>query len=1064
MARGNDSKVMDFPFTTGLRQDLETDLMVPGGLLRAQNVEFVKPGRLAKREAFEAVGTGQHSKEYSYLGDVRRLLTGPGGERLICTDENIYTQFEATDDLAEAGAAGIRCNVAASLQQVFTAGADTGGTISSAQCAVVGDWLWVSWIQRDTISSAYMLFASVVSISTGSRAWSSQLIDELSVEGLLAPHRALAIGNYVYVFYAKTSATTIVYQAYDLSAATLGPVGSPTTLVTDAQSIQPLFDVTVSGSGTNVALLYNSTSSVLIRTYTSSGGVLLAASGPYDWGTAASPNLVAPTSLCIASGTNGTRGIAAIANSTTSTTELVTLSQSLVQSAIASVNDAATFGGATKQVSVELVSTLDWLFATSRVTATDPQNPLGHVWSKRYTDLLTSGDGWAPFANYIIGSRFYRDPLDGGRVFALQRFSATGQTHLLLADWGRDGANLPYPVLSVASGVAPLVTAATSPYIAAVAAGSTADHFFISVVKNLTGEGVNGGQNVVTYRFRARGHDRYLDAPALESSVLAGGTPLLFDGSRVVEMGFYSFPGGALVDATPSTTGGLIEQGTYQYCFVYEWNDSYGNRHQSAPSLPVSIDLSAGGYSGDTASVAWSLPVLHATRKQHRDRNLSSHYDQSSPVKIVAYRTDQGGLPPFKRAMRTAYPPSVANNVASHSPVTWTDTAADSALGEALYTDAGVLAGTIGPASVIVANFAGRIWGVMAERPDTLWCTRVMSSGTIPTPAAEFTIPVPGAGRVNALVPQDGKLYALCDRGVWIASYGEGPTDTGQGAFPEPVFLTATANCTDPRGAVATQDGLFFTGRDQFGTGIYWMRRGEQTPQPIGRRVSAELAACPVVKGAVDRTSKSRVELLIADADDSPTDTRIVYYHYDVPDETGIGAFTVATYLPAELECVGLWNDVTAIGASGAGIVSTQTGLLYRDIDAAAADYEIPLVIETGDARPFGILGYGQVDAIVLLATLAAPSNLRFEASFDSGATYIAAEWLKSTFTGAAGTVVIRHWEASVKKTELSALRLRFSDIDISGVESAAGVLWHGFALELAQLGGTTRLSNAERR
>lgn len=1059
-------KVIDFIFEQGIRQDLERDLMAPSCLIRAQNVEFDKRGRLQHRRGFVSIGTTQHSKEYTYLGNVRRLVTGPMGERLICTDENVYTHFAAQDNVAESGTAGVRCNVAASLQNVTYSGSDTGGRVYSTQTAVVGDWLFITWIQRDTLSSAYFLFATCISVSTGARAWSSQLLDEISVDGTV-PHRTLVIGTYVYVLYAKASATTIVYQAFDLSASTLGPVAAPVVLLSDAESLVPLFDATVAGAADRVAIVYRSTSSVMVRSYTATAGVLAPVAGPYDWGAAAAPDLVAPTSICISSGVDGVRGIVAIANSTTTITCLVSLTQALSQTAILSVDDSTEFLGPTKQVSVEICSSTEWLAATSAVDTNDPQNPIGHVYSRRFNAALGGSDAWAPFANYCIGSRFYRDTLASDTVFSIARFSATGQTHLLLLDWGRGGANLPYPVLSVANGVAEEVAAGDSPFLYSVAQGSTADEFYVSAPKNLTGGGVVGGQNVATYRFRARGSDRYLHTYALESVVLAGGTPLLFDSSRFAEMGFYSFPGGALADATPSTTGGSIEQGLYQYVFVYEWCDAYGNRQQSAPSLPVSIDLSAAGYASDTASIAWSLPVLHATRKQHRDRNLTNHYDQASPVKIVAYRTDKGGLPPFFRVNSPTFPPNVANNATNRNPVAWTDVVADADLGEILVQDAGggggILPYNVAPASVVITTFANRVWGVMAERPDTLWCTQTFASGQAPAHSGALLVPIPGSGRIHALLSQDGKLYALAERGIWIASYGDGPTNTGQGEFPTPMFLTATANCTDPRGAVATQDGLFFTGNDKAGTGIYWMQRGEQTPISIGVRVRDELTSCPIVKGVIDRVSHNRVELLVADDDDNPTDTRLIYYQYDIVDQQGIGAFTTAVYSPAALEALGAWETTAVIGVAGSGEVATQTATNGRDLPISGLSAYAPALVETGDIRPFGPLGYGEVQSVVILGTIAAPSTLNLSASYDSGESYPeTAVWEPSTFS-AAGPFH-RRWEAPTRKLPLASLRLRFSDVDSEGAPATNGLIWHGFSLEAVPLGGTTRLSDTECR
>ena len=58
---------------------------------------------------------------------------------------------------------------------------------------------------------------------------------------------------------------------------------------------------------------------------------------------------------------------------------------------------------------------------------------------------------------------------------------------------------------------------------------------------------------------------------------------------RFQELGFHLYP--MIIEITAS--GGVGADVTWQYCAVYEWMDREGQRHQSAPSLPVQIDCKA---------------------------------------------------------------------------------------------------------------------------------------------------------------------------------------------------------------------------------------------------------------------------------------------------------------------------------------------------------------------------------------------------------------------------------------------------------------------------------------
>lgn len=87
-----------------------------------------------------------------------------------------------------------------------------------------------------------------------------------------------------------------------------------------------------------------------------------------------------------------------------------------------------------------------------------------------------------------------------------------------------------------------------------------------------------------------------LDTSEIGGSLsIAGGQMWLYDGVKPTEQGFVVWPED-ITAVSPSTNlsapGAMLEQ-TYFYQVTYEWTDSNGNIHRSAPSVPLSVDVTS---------------------------------------------------------------------------------------------------------------------------------------------------------------------------------------------------------------------------------------------------------------------------------------------------------------------------------------------------------------------------------------------------------------------------------------------------------------------------------------
>lgn len=94
------------------------------------------------------------------------------------------------------------------------------------------------------------------------------------------------------------------------------------------------------------------------------------------------------------------------------------------------------------------------------------------------------------------------------------------------------------------------------------------------------------GINTVSFKFA----QPILNAEIGNQLHSSGGIISAYDSQNINELGFNLYP----ENITANTTygGGNLYDGKYQYVALYEWTDSQGQIHRSAPSVPVDVDTS----------------------------------------------------------------------------------------------------------------------------------------------------------------------------------------------------------------------------------------------------------------------------------------------------------------------------------------------------------------------------------------------------------------------------------------------------------------------------------------
>lgn len=292
------------------------------------------------------------------------------------------------------------------------------------------------------------------------------------------------------------------------------------------------------------------------------------------------------------------------------------------------------------------------------------------------------------------------------------------------------------------------------------------------------------------------------------SLILCGGVTTMYDGSTPVELGFHLFPEDVVI--TTSNGAGTIAAGTYFYYVTYEWTDSQGNVHRSAPSLPYQVVLVA---PDDTITL--QVPTLRMTTKI-----------ASNPVRIVIYRQSTAQPIPYQVTSVTS---PVLNT--SGQTVSFTDLLPDSSItgNPILYTFGGIVENIGPPPSDDSCLFKSRLFLVDAEDENLLWYSKQVIQDTpveMSDLFTQFIQPNAGVqgntGRDTSIFPMDDKLIIFKKDFIYYMT-GNGPDNTGaNNDFSEPALITSTVGCTNkqsivfmPKGVMFQSDkGIWLLGRD----------------------------------------------------------------------------------------------------------------------------------------------------------------------------------------------------------------------------------------------------------
>lgn len=286
------------------------------------------------------------------------------------------------------------------------------------------------------------------------------------------------------------------------------------------------------------------------------------------------------------------------------------------------------------------------------------------------------------------------------------------------------------------------------------------------------------------------------------TGVISCGNTYTYDGTNIVESGFWEFPDGLSLQA--NTFGGNLNAGIYNYCVTYEWQDAAGNTHYSAPSYPLACGTTLAPIAAG-AQLTIRVPYTALTRKVGTTVNI--YRTATSPG--VPGGTDTGLGPWFKIH-------SQANLTDGTASFDYTDQASDASIqgNQFLYAPPdgqGEIDNFAPPAFSFMVATKTRVFGFAQDDSTALWYSKPLALGR----PAEFTpfqvVRVESDGGLpTGLSYIDAQAVIFKAQRIYFLP-GDGPNAGGQGTFfPAPQLISSTSGCVSSPSILSMHDGVIY--------------------------------------------------------------------------------------------------------------------------------------------------------------------------------------------------------------------------------------------------------------
>ena len=419
-----------------------------------------------------------------------------------------------------------------------------------------------------------------------------------------------------------------------------------------------------------------------------------------------------------------------------------------------------------------------------------------------------------------------------------------------------------------------------------------------------------------------------------DSTCITTGTPALYDGQVTCESGYCAYPE---ISTAMNGGGGNLSAGSYQWCAVFEWYDTRGQIHRSAPS-PVSTNTAM---ANDESFVTISTPGLTMRTRLSPAAALNT-LPLTTHVYAILYRTTVNGTLFYRQ---TADPPPAANALVNGTQnLVITDALSDAnltaaATAQLLYTTGGVLPNLNPPSARCIVQHTQRFVLAGCDNPRQVWASKALTDGE--SPGFNEQLAFEATGAVRAVQSMDGNLILFVQRG---ASYGieyvsgQGPTDEGtQNDWTPPTPIPAAVGAVDQRGTCVGPFGILFrspVGGPNGTGGLFVLSRDLQVTY-VGAAVEDSLAACPIVTSMVVHPNAGRVYITTIQNDSNPVTTggatRLVWDYLE-------NCWSTDTLWDADAGATGLGVRAAWIAQAG-GMQGAPQGPAYHCASPSGREY-----------------------------------------------------------------------------------------------------------------------------
>jgi hypothetical protein len=445
-------------------------------------------------------------------------------------------------------------------------------------------------------------------------------------------------------------------------------------------------------------------------------------------------------------------------------------------------------------------------------------------------------------------------------------------------------------------------------------------------------------------RFRAPVPARWLEIAGV--TLIPGSSIYCYDGAGLSELGFYHPPG---ITGTP-VVGAVLPNGTYYYRATWAWTDAVAGRLQrSDPSEAIRVVTSGGN-----KHPRLTVETLNATLK-------------SAPVQQAALELWRTTVNPSAGDAASFFlVTTIANDPAFDTQVI--DDSTDDvtiAANERLYTLGNIVLGnTTPPPANCLTTWNNRVWA--AER-DLLWFSKeIQDSFGVSFADTNFIQVSDDQGDIVAIANAGQRLGIWKGAALYVIS-GDGPDDTGKGAFSPLRRLPVPLGARSAVAVISTELGVFF---QDDASGQIWLLPPDGDPIFIGREI-ADTAPSLTITDMVVVPDKRQVRIF------SQEGTTLVY---DLINK--------------------LWTVFTDQDAVAAAVVDGVTGYVNTNgrihfDDAAtwaegkggADEATYTAALETGWISPNSIAGYARLYAVVAVGELLGDHELlmKLRYRFDNG-------------------------------------------------------------------------------